>query len=149
MEQVVGFAVVCVSSNIVQWRNVRGRVSIASNVAKQVTVQYSSFHRNVASRPCEINCSVVRTQIAFRRNTRIINHPSPRCIRFIVDKFKAEDTVADRQHPDRSRTVRSIDNIEFVRHDVTSNPQRSVGRRSEELQISKNSLRRILREYLK
>ena len=96
----------------------------------------------------ESKCPVVRTQTAFRRNTRNRNHPSPRCIRLIVAKFKALGTVANRQHPGRSRTARSIDNIESVRQDVTHNPQKSVRRRSEELQISKTSLRRILGEDL-
>ena len=34
----------------------------------------------------ESNCYIVRTQRAFRRNTRDRNHPSPRCIRLIVAK---------------------------------------------------------------
>ena len=96
-----------------------------------------------------MNSSVVRTQKAFRRNTGNRNHPSHRCISFIVVKFKALGTVADWQHPARSRTVRSIDNIESVRHDVTYNPQKSIRRRSEEIKICKTSLWRILREDLK
>ena len=67
------------------------------------------------------NCSVVRTQMAFRMNNENRNHPSPRSIRLIVAKF------------------RSIDNIDSVRQDVIHNPQKFV-RRSEELKISKSSL---------
>ena len=74
----------------------------------------------------ESNCSVVRTQRAFRRNTGNIYHLSPRCIRLIVAKLKALGTVGARQHPGRSRTVRSIDNIESVRQDVTHNLQKFV-----------------------
>ena len=76
----------------------------------------------------ESNSSVVRTQRAFRKNTGNRNHPSPRCFRIIVAKLKAFGTVADRQHPGRSRTARSIDNIESVRQNVTDNPQESVRR---------------------
>ena len=96
----------------------------------------------------ESKCSV-RTQRAFIRNTGNMNHPSPSCIRLIVAKFKALGTVADKQRPDRSRTIRSIDNIESVLQDVTHNPQKSVRRRSEEIQILKTYLWRILSEDLK
>ena len=82
-------------------------------------------------------------------NTGNRNHPSPRCIRLIVTKFKAPVTVADRQQHGWSRTVRSIDNVESVRQDVTHSPQKSVIWRSEELQISKTALWCILRENLK
>ena len=81
----------------------------------------------------ENDCSVVRTQKGFRRNTENINHPSLRCIRLNVAKFKALSIVSDRQFTGRSRTVRSIDYIESVRQDVTHNPQKSIVRRSEEL----------------
>ena len=93
-----------------------------------------------------MRATVVKTERAFIRNTGNRNYPSPRCIGLIVATFKALGAVTDRQHPGRSRTVRSIDNIESVRQDVTHNPQKSVRRRSEELQISKTSLWRILRE---
>ena len=95
----------------------------------------------------ESNSSVVRTRRAFRSNIGNKNHPSPCCIRLIVPKFKALGTVADRQHPGRSRTLKNIDNIKFACQDVTHNPRKSV-RRSEELQISKPCLWRILREDL-
>ena len=96
----------------------------------------------------ESNCSIVRTQRAFIRNTGDGNHPSPRCIRLIVAKFKAPVTIAGRQHPGRSRTVKSIDNVESVRQDVTHSPRKSVIIRSEELQISKTSWWLMLREDL-
>ena len=76
-------------------------------------------------------------------NAGNINHLAPRCIRLIVAKFKAFCTVAERQHTGRSRTVRSIDNIESVSQDVTHYLQKSVRKRSEELYISKTSLWRI------
>ena len=99
----------------------------------------------------ESNCSVVRTrtQRAFVRNTGNRNHPSPCCIRLIVAKLKALGTVADREHPGRSRTVRGIDNIESVRQKITHNPHKSVRRRSEEPQISKTFLWCIFSEDLK
>ena len=55
----------------------------------------------------------------------------------------------DIQHPGRSRTVRSIDNIESARQDVTHNPQKSLRGRSEDLQIFKTYLLSILKEDLK
>ena len=70
----------------------------------------------------ESNCSVTRTQKAFGKNTVNRNHYSLRCIRYIVAKVKALGIVADRQHPCRSRTVRNIDNLEYMRQDVTHNP---------------------------
>ena len=85
----------------------------------------------------ESNFSVVRTQSAFRSNTGNRNHPSSRCIRLVVAKFMALGTVMDSQHSGLSRTVRSIDNIESVRQDVTDNQQESLRIRLEELQISK------------
>ena len=95
------------------------------------------------------NCSVVRIQRVFRRITGNRNHPSPRCLRLIVATFKPHGKVVDRQHPGRSRTVSCIDNIESVRQDITHGPQKSVGRRSEELLISKTSLWHMLRKDLK
>ena len=59
--------------------------------------------------------------LKHKRNTGNINHHSPRCIRLIVAKLKAFGTGADRQNLGRSRTVRSIDNIAYVRQDVTHN----------------------------
>ena len=91
--------------------------------------------------------SKLGTQWAFKSNNGNKNHPSPRRIRLIFAKFKALGTVADRHHSCRSRTVRSIDNIETVRQDVTHNPQNSVRLRSEELQICKTFLWRLLRGF--
>ena len=99
----------------------------------------------IVQRYFESNCSVVRTERAFRRGFRNIYHPPPRCI---AAKFKALCIVTDRQHPGRSRRVRSIDNIESVRQGITHNPQKSLRRHSEEHQISKTSLWLILRDDL-
>jgi len=97
----------------------------------------------------ENNSSTVATQRAFRRIYANRNGPSPRCIRRIVAKFKELGNVQDRQRLGRSRTGRSIDKIESVRQDVAATPQKSVSRRSDELQISKTTLWRILKKDLK
>ena len=62
----------------------------------------------------------------------------PRFALFALFSLNLGHLTQSRIDPGQSRTVRSINNIEYVLQDVNHNLQKSVRKRSEELRISKN-----------
>ena len=84
----------------------------------------------------ESNCSVHSEAIL---EMEIITHLAVFALVSLDLRHLAQLRV-DSEHPDRSKIVRLVASIESARHDVIHNPQRSVRRRSGELQISETTL---------
>ncbi|EYC39473.1 hypothetical protein Y032_0655g1201 [Ancylostoma ceylanicum] len=63
--------------------------------------------------------------------------------------YKTLGTENDRPRPGRPRTVATKSNIKKVRDKVRRNPARSVRRFSKEMGISRSSMMRIVKDYLK
>lgn len=76
------------------------------------------------------------------------DRPTEKGILQIVQKFQTTGTVCDLRHVPHSRPVRSTENIEAVRESVAENPSTSTRRRSQQVNISDRSLRRILHDDL-
>lgn len=96
----------------------------------------------------ENNRSVVSTQRAYRKKYRGRSAPKGDTIRHLASNFMEHGSVANLQHQARPRPGRSNENIEAVRQSVAENPNVSYRRRSQQLNISGTTLRRILKQDL-
>lgn len=74
--------------------------------------------------------------------------PSEQAIRNVVKKFENEFTLLNNPRTNRVRNVRNADNVEAVRQSVQNNPNLSVRRRSQQLDLTYGSTWRILRKDL-
>lgn len=74
--------------------------------------------------------------------------PSVSAIHKIIRKFEASGSVGDKKSPGRARSGRSLLNQEIVFDNVMTSPQKSVRRRSQELNMSVSTVQRILRQDL-
>ena len=90
-------------------------------------------------------------QIQFRKRFHCRNFPSKSTIVGWVTKFREHGTVVDLcskatggTYSGRKKSARTVDNIAAVRNTVGRSPKKSVGRRSQELGMTKESLRRVL-----
>jgi hypothetical protein len=88
--------------------------------------------------------SVVKAQREFRRAHGVKRAPTDKAIRRWVTAFRQTGSVADSKRS--GRPVRTAANIAAVQEDVVRSPKKPVGRRSNELQTSETSLRRIMRK---
>ena len=77
------------------------------------------------------------------------NRPSTRFITRIVSNFEENHTLLDRKKVPHKRPVRTPEIIQAVRRHVEQNPKLSLRRRSQQLNVSRTSLQRILTVDLK
>lgn len=99
--------------------------------------------------------SMVAVQARFRRRFGCRHYPASRVMYRWVNKFRAQGTVlnlnakGDRaSHSGRPKSSRSPANIDAVRESVGRSPRKSLRRRSQELGIPRESIRRILEQDL-
>lgn len=76
------------------------------------------------------------------------NAPKDTTVRRLVIKFEESGSVGDIKTPVRCRTSRSAENIAAVRESVAENPGTSIRHRSQQIDIPRSSLHRILTKYL-
>ena len=96
--------------------------------------------------------SFAKAQNDFKRHFHSKDSPSKQLITYWVKKFRKYGTVhnlnakspAKESHSGRPRSVRNQANIDNVRESVGRSPKKSLRRRSQELNISRSSLRVIL-----
>ncbi|OAD53117.1 hypothetical protein WN48_10746 [Eufriesea mexicana] len=69
-------------------------------------------------------------------------------VKKLIKKFREAGSISDLRHSGRPSTSRSTQNIEAVRESAAKNPRISIRHRSQELDISKSSLQRILMKDL-
>ena len=90
-------------------------------------------------------------QIQFRKRFHCRNFPSKSTIVRWVTKFREHGTVVDLSfkvtggtYSGRKKSARTEENIAAVRNSVGRSPKKSVRRRSQELRMTRESLRRVL-----
>ena len=74
--------------------------------------------------------------------------PNEAYVRYFAKKVRETGLLIDKPTRDRPKTVRTPENIAAVAESVRESPGTSVHRRSQQLDISETSLRRILRKDL-
>ena len=74
--------------------------------------------------------------------------PSAPYVRYLVKKVKETGILIDKPKSEKPKTVRTPENIDAVAKSVREAPSTSVHRRSQQLNISETSLRRILHKDL-
>lgn len=94
------------------------------------------------------NSSIVQTQREFRRKYGRRAAPDAKTIRRLAARFEEYGTLADVRHRGRSRTSRSVENVDAVRRSVEQHPETSTRRRATQIGISRWSLRQILHKDL-
>ena len=90
----------------------------------------------------------MKTVRAYRKKYGRNSAPSDNTIRSLVKNIFEYESVATRQRPIRSRPRRSDEVVEAVRDSVADNPNVSYHRRSQELNVSGTTLRRIMKHDL-
>ena len=93
-------------------------------------------------------CNVRATQRPFRQVSRLANVASGNVIRRFVAHFRKKGSVADKKRSGRQRNVTSQGNLAAVSDSVNRSPNKPVRRRSAQLEMSKSSLHRVLRDRL-
>ena len=90
-------------------------------------------------------------QIQFRKRFHCRNFPSKSTIVRWVTKFREHGNVVDLcskatrgTYSSRKKSARTEENITAVRNSVGRSPKKSVRRRSQELGMTRESLRRVL-----
>ena len=73
--------------------------------------------------------------------------PNETTVRRLIKKFEDTGSTGDIKSP-RSRSSRSVENIAIVRDSVIASPKKSVRRRSQQMDIKKSSVHRILTKDL-
>jgi Helix-turn-helix domain (DUF4817) len=94
------------------------------------------------------SCSVT---VTLRKLTPIFgrhNRPNKTTIQRLVQKFESTFSLQNVPVPVRQRNARSEENIAAVRESVANDPNVSIPRRSQQLEISQTTLWRILRKDL-
>lgn len=76
------------------------------------------------------------------------NAPNMSTVQRLIQKFEGTGSTVNRKVAVRRRTTRSLENIAVVHESVTENPQTSIRRRSQQLDISRSTLHRILTKDL-
>lgn len=95
--------------------------------------------------------SISAVQARFKHHYRCRQAPRHKCIYAWVKKFRTHGTLLNlnaksqrETHSGRPRTSRTAENIATVRDSVVRSPRKSLRRRSQELGINRESVRRIL-----
>ena len=74
--------------------------------------------------------------------------PSTPYVRYIVKKVNETGVLVEKPKREKIKAVRTPENIAAVAESVCEAPSTSIHRRSQQLNISETSLRRILRKVL-
>ena len=74
--------------------------------------------------------------------------PSAPYVRYLMKKVKETGILIDKSRREKSKTVRTTENIAAVAESVRESPSTSIHRRSQQLNISVTSLKRILHKDL-
>ena len=90
----------------------------------------------------------MKTVRAYRKKYGRHSAPAENTIRSLAKNFFEYGSIATRQRPIRPRPKRSGEIIEAVKDSVADNPNVSYRRRSQELNVSGTTLRRILKQDL-
>jgi Helix-turn-helix domain (DUF4817) len=93
--------------------------------------------------------SIVRTQRAFCRLYSVRTAPTKRTILRLIDKFRCEGSVGDKPRSGRPNSARTPEVIDKVRDSVLISPKTSSRRRSQQLDVTHTTLRRVLKDDLK
>lgn len=93
-------------------------------------------------------CCVAETVRILKRNFGRNNAPTAAGVRKFVKKVRETGLLIDNRTYSRVRPVRSTENIAAVAESVRLNPRTSTRQRSQQLNISRTSLRRILHKDL-
>lgn len=93
-------------------------------------------------------CSYVNTERNLRRIHGRHYSVNRLTIRRIVDNFESEFSLHDKRVPVRQRNARTQENIDAVAASVRDNPNLSIPRRSQQLNLSQTTTWRILRKDL-
>ena len=98
---------------------------------------------------CATN-SVVLAKRTFRREFPGKQCPCERTIKRLVDKLRNTDSLADNNkvHSGRPFSTRTPANIQAVRDRLQQSPQKSTRRLSQEVGISRTSVRRVIHKGL-
>ena len=98
---------------------------------------YVENHGNVAECMRKLHTDFVRREA-----------PSAPYVYYLVKKVKETGSLNDKQKREKSKTVRTPENIAVVAESVYEAPSTSIHRRSQQLNISATTLRRILHKGL-
>ena len=74
--------------------------------------------------------------------------PSAPYVRYLVKKVKETNILIDKPKYEKPKTMRTPENIAAVAENMCASPSTSIHLRSQELNISETSLRRILHKDL-
>ena len=90
--------------------------------------------------------SVVVTRRQFRRDFPGRNPPSNLTIRRLLEKFRETGRVGDKNkgHSGRPRSARTANNIETLRRRLEESSRKSTRRLSQETDLSRTTVRRIM-----
>lgn len=125
---------------------VRRTISVAM---EQWTTQHRVFAYDTFIRNGE---SVITTQRIFRRHFNIGRNgtvPSRNTLLRWVEAFRTTGTISKKKPPGPARTARTPENIASVSAAIIRSPHRSARQHARELNMSRDSVRRILRLDLK
>jgi len=91
--------------------------------------------------------SFVKVQRAYRRKFNLKTNqrvPTPKSILRWGENFRIDGKTTDKKHPGAKRSVRTPENIARVGQAIKISPTRSARRHAASLNISRESVRRIL-----
>ena len=94
--------------------------------------------------------SLIQTQRQFRRDFPGRNAPTRVTILRLLDKFRETGSVQDKNkgHSGRPRSARTDPNIDNVREHLARSPRKSTRRLSQETDLSRTSIMRIMHQDL-
>lgn len=90
------------------------------------------------------NFSIIKTQREFRRKLNRRTAPTHNTIKGLYEKFISTGDLENKKPFERTKPKRSDEIIERVRKSLRDNPSTSITVRSNELNITKSTLRRII-----
>ena len=77
------------------------------------------------------------------------NVPSASTVKRIIEKFVKTESITDVRPSTRVGPGRLAENVTAVRQNVAESPGTSIRHRAQELNISRSTMQRILRKYLR
>lgn len=104
--------------------------------------------KNAGKNYFQSECCVTETVRKLKRNFGRHEAPTAAGVRKFVKKVRETGMLIDNRSYPRVRPVRSVENIAAVAESVRQNPRTSTHHRSQQLNISRTSLRRILHKDL-
>lgn len=120
-----------------------------SDIPRHKTIMFSLEERfEILKTYFQSQCCVAETVRILKRNMSREKAPSGTAVVKLVKKVRETGLLLDNRSGPRARTVRTPENIEAVARNVRQNPSTSTRRRSQQLAISRTSLRRILHKDL-